>query len=78
MPVVTGHLHKGDLRFERISIPKGDRLEHRVIWEANAGYLGDPMSLPLRYRPLGRVYKYTKGLFELDDYGPRFVPLEGV
>jgi predicted phosphodiesterase len=76
IPVVCGHLHKGAVTFERISVPRGDRLEDRVIWEANAGFLGDPMSLPLRYRQKKRLYKYTKGLFELDDYGPRFISLE--
>ncbi len=76
MPVVTGHLHKGDLRFERISIPRGNKLEHRVIWEANAGYLGNPFAIPLRYRALKSVFKYTQGLFELDEFGPRFIPLE--
>lgn len=76
MPVVTGHLHKGDVKFERISIPRGNRLEHRVIYEANAGYLGDADAIPLRYRDKRKIYPYTKGLFELDDYGPRFIPVE--
>jgi predicted phosphodiesterase len=78
MSVVCGHLHKGAVAFERISIPRGNKLEHKVIWEANAGFLGDPMALPLRYRQKKNLFKYTKGLFHLDDYGPRFVSLEGV
>lgn len=76
MPVVTGHLHKGDVTFERVSVPTGNRLTHRTIFEANAGYLGDPYALPMRYRPKRDLYAYTRGLFELDDYGPRFIDLE--
>ncbi len=80
LPVVCGHLHKGDVTFERISLinSRGDGLIHRVIFEGNAGYLGDPMALPLRYRQKKQLYPYTKGLFEIDDVGPRFVPLVGV
>lgn len=77
MPVVCGHLHKGAVIFERISIPRGNRLDHKIIWEANAGFLGDPMALPLRYRQMKRIYPYTLGLFHLDEYGPRFVPMGG-
>lgn len=78
LPVVCGHLHKGGIVFERISLvnPRGDGLIHRTIFEANAGYLGDPMALPLKYRQLKNVYPYTQGLFLYDEDGPRFVELD--
>lgn len=76
MCVVTGHLHKGAVTFERIALPNGDKLSFKTIFEANAGYLGDPMSLPMRYRPKRDFFNYTKGLIEIDDFGPRFVSLE--
>lgn len=66
MNTVCGHTHKGGVHFERLG--------KEVIWELNAGYLGDPESLPLSYTKQRKISKWTKGLGIIDKDGPRFIP----
>lgn len=66
--VVCGHSHSGGLHVENIH-------EH-ILWELNVGYVADKMAVPLRYRPTKTV-KWTQGYGLIDEFGPRFIPLEG-
>jgi UDP-2,3-diacylglucosamine pyrophosphatase LpxH len=74
MSTVCGHLHKGEITTMRIRNAKTGR--YHTIFEANCGFLGDPFALPLRYRQLKNTFPYTKGLLEIDAWGPRFISLE--
>lgn len=64
---VTGHTHRGyvDPR------PLGGK----VIWELNAGFLGDPSSKALSYTQ-SRVTQWTPGVGWIDEFGPRFIPFD--
>lgn len=64
---VNGHSHTGGVYMERF----GDS----VIWELNAGYLGDPCSVPMGYTRQRIVAKWTHGIGVIDTLGPRFIPL---
>jgi predicted phosphodiesterase len=65
-PVVCGHLHRGGVVYKNY----GDA----VLWELNAGYLGDPDSKALSYTAQKHSH-WTHGVGEIDQFGPRFVPL---
>lgn len=64
----VGHSHRGGMVF---TPSRGE-----VYWEANAGYLADPMQTPLRYRQQ-KWCAWTLGLGRQDAYGPRFIPFPG-
>lgn len=63
--VICGHSHLGGVYFRNI----GDR----VIFEANAGYIGNPESKAFGYTPQKHT-RWTKGFVYCDHYGPRFIP----
>jgi hypothetical protein len=65
-PIVRAHSHTGGCAYMR--------LYNKSIWELDAGYLGDPDSVPLRFRQT-TVTRWTHGYGVVDDNGPRFIPL---
>jgi len=60
----VGHSHKGGVLFIA--------MEDKIIFECNAGMLGDPYSKNMEYTP-NRITGYTKGFASYDEFGPRFV-----
>lgn len=64
--VVHGHSHKGGVYYKNM----GDS----ILWELDAGYLGDPESKALSYTPTKHTHS-THGLGVIDEYGPRFIAL---
>jgi predicted phosphodiesterase len=64
--VICGHSHRGGVSFRVIG--------GRILWELNAGYLGNPESKALSYTPL-KVTNWTHGLGYVDQDGPRFISL---
>jgi predicted phosphodiesterase len=63
--VVLGHLHVGNVAYKKL-------ISGRVIWELNAGYLGDPKSIPLSYTPKN-IDHWINGIGVIDSCGPRFI-----
>lgn len=70
MCTVVGHSHLGGVIYHRL----GDR----TIWELNAGFCADEAVEPLSYTRQRRISKWTQGFGYIDNYGPRFIPLENV
>jgi len=73
--VVCGHTHRGGL----VTVPMGEDgtaglSAPRVLFELNAGYLGDPASRPMSYRAT-KINEWTLGFGYIDEWGPRFIPL---
>ena len=73
--VVCGHTHRGGC----VTIPMGEdggagSNAPRTLFELNAGFLGDPQSRPLSYRPT-KINEWTIGFGYIDEWGPRFIPL---
>lgn len=68
MSTVVGHLHTGGTVF----VP----IRGKTLWELNAGYVADPSSLPMSYTAQMRFRKETPGVGWIDEYGPRFIPME--
>lgn len=67
MSTVCGHSHRGGVMF----FPhKGE-----MLFELNAGYLADSESVPMRYS-MQRISRSTHGFGLIDEYGPRFIPIE--
>lgn len=66
MNTVCGHSHRGGVVYFPV---KG-----KVIWELNAGYLGDESQVPLQYGKQART-NWTMGFAMIDQLGPRFCPL---
>lgn len=62
---VVGHSHRGGVVYQK--------LDKRVIYEMNCGFLGDQNAGPLQYGPQARK-NWTLGLGIIDSLGPRFVP----
>jgi predicted phosphodiesterase len=62
--IVCGHTHVGGVWYQQ--------LNNRVIFELNAGYLGDPDSRPMGYTAKKTV-NWTLGFGVIDQYGPRFI-----
>lgn len=62
--VICGHSHRGGVSFRP--------LKNQILWELNAGFLGDAESKALSYRPQ-RLHNWTLGIGIVDKYGPRFV-----
>lgn len=69
---VCGHSHTGGVTYLKIR-GKGDG-ETAVIWELNAGYLGDETEIPFKYT-MQKFNKWTHGFGWIDELGPRFCPL---
>lgn len=65
MSVVCGHTHKGGVDCRQV---RGE-----ILFELNAGYLGDPDTKAFSYTPQ-RAQKWTRGWGWIDKWGPRFVP----
>lgn len=68
---VGGHTHRGHTMF----LPK-DGHEQKMIWELNAGYVADACSKGLSYTAQRRATRWTHGFGHIDEFGPRFVPLD--
>lgn len=62
--VICGHSHRGGVSYRP--------LKEKVLWELNAGLIGDPYSKALSYRPQ-RLHAWTLGIGIVDELGPRFV-----
>lgn len=67
MNVCVGHSHTGGVSYRKIG--------NKILWELNAGYIGDATSKALSYTPI-RMTKWTLGCGIIDTDGPRFVPFE--
>lgn len=63
---VCGHSHKGGVVYKR--------LRDEVIWELNAGFVGDADSKVLAYTAQ-KIHDQTLGWGFIDEYGPRFIPM---
>lgn len=61
---ICGHLHRGNVVTRRYG--------RRTLWEANAGWCGNPKALPLSYSQLKRYNKTTQGWLECEDGWPTF------
>lgn len=64
MNVITGHSHRGGVSYRP--------LKNKTLWELNVGFLGDPYSKALSYRPQ-KIHNWTVGMGIVDKYGPRFI-----
>lgn len=62
--VVCGHSHRGGVNYRSYN--------GETFWELNAGFIGDPYSKALSYRPQ-RIHNWTTGIGLIDEYGPRFI-----
>lgn len=69
--VVIGHLHTAAQVYERVGAIKG-----KLRWAACTGYIGDPFSEALNYRPMNRYFKWTQGCLLVDHGWPKFVGFE--
>lgn len=69
--VICGHTHRGGTHFERMFIKKGKQ----ILWELNAGYMGNPdKHEALQYMPT-KAYPWTLGLGYINnDNCPQFIP----
>ncbi len=65
--IVVGHTHRGGVW--------PVMTEASQLWELNAGYVGDRFAKPLSFAAQRTFSRYTLGLGEIDEAGPRFVPL---
>lgn len=62
--VICGHTHRGGVAYRP--------LKNKIIWELNAGLIGDPESKALSYRSQ-KIHNWTIGVGIVDALGPRFV-----
>ena len=62
---MCGHLHRGGV----VTV----RMGKQTLWEANAGLVGNAMSVPLSYGALRRYNSTTQGWAEVEDGWPKFV-----
>ncbi len=67
MSTVCGHSHLGGVAF----LP----LKNKILFELNAGYLGNPKSTALSYTQQAKISRWSKGIGFIDEHGPRFIPL---
>jgi len=68
--VNVGHLHRGGVYFHRLDTGE-------IKWELNSGFIGDPFSPELIYRPMKKYFTWTAGVGLIDESGPRFIPFNG-
>ncbi len=66
MNCINGHTHLGGASYRQI--------QGRVLWELNSGFAGDPEAKGLTYTPQ-KMTKWTPGFGEVDEWGPRFIPV---
>lgn len=66
--VVCGHTHRGGAVFH----PWGGKMK----WELNVGFLGDRKAVPLSYTMRKKFSRWTLGVGEIDESGPKFCPFE--
>lgn len=66
--MVTAHTHMGYV------LPI--KLEHQIIWELNAGFVANRFAVPMSYAEQRRFSRSTLGYGWVDEFGPRFVPLD--
>jgi hypothetical protein len=64
MSTVVGHSHLGGVNFRSYG--------SQILFELNAGYLGDPESKALSYTSQ-KIVNWTHGLGVIDEHGPRFI-----
>lgn len=64
---IVHHTHRGGVFCHRVH-------SGEVRSELNAGYIADPFSPELVYRPLLKYFAWTHGLGVWDYWGPRFIP----
>ena len=64
MSTVTGHSHLGGVNYKSYG--------SEILFELNAGYLGDPESKALSYTAQ-KIVSWTHGLGVIDQYGARFI-----
>lgn len=69
--VVVGHTHRGGVHPERVGARNG-----KIVVEANAGYLGNPFSEPLIYRPLKKYFIWTPGVLAIEYGFFTFMPFQ--
>lgn len=65
---IIGHSHRAHVVYRTI--------RNKVLWEANAGYLGDDTQHVFKYGSTTK-HSWTKGYLWVDVLGPRFVSLSG-
>lgn len=65
---VIGHSHRGHVLY--------DTTHDKMLFEANAGYLGDPRSHVFKYGAVAGKNKWTRGCLVIDELGPRFTSFE--
>lgn len=65
MNMVCGHSHKGGVDFKSYN--------NKILWELNAGYIGNPNAKALGYMPQ-RITYWTPGVGLIDRHGARFIP----
>jgi predicted phosphodiesterase len=64
LSTVTGHSHLGGVSFRNYG--------PEILFELNAGYLGDPESKALSYTSQ-KINNWTHGVGYIDHHGPRFI-----
>lgn len=66
MNTVNGHLHKGGVLFKQT--------RDGVIWELNAGFMGNLEAPVFTYNAQKKIHGRTLGIGLIDELGPRFCP----
>jgi hypothetical protein len=64
MSTVVGHSHLGGVNFKNYG--------SEILFELNAGYIGDPESKALSYTSQ-KIVNWTHGLGVIDSFGARFI-----
>lgn len=65
--VICGHSHRPGIYY--------DKTYSKQLYEANAGYIGDPKAHVFKYGATEKL-KWSRGCLVVDEMGPRFVSLE--
>lgn len=71
--VCLGHTHRGGSWSRRIH----QHRKSKIITELNCGFVGNPHSEALVYRPMKKHFKWTHGVAVIDPDGGRFIPYNG-
>jgi hypothetical protein len=67
MSTVCGHSHTGGVVYGRRA--------GGVIWELNAGWMGDEQSPVFKYGQQNKIKNWTTGIGYIDTSGPRFISM---